>query len=90
MLLDQGAQSSFSGVLALQLLGFVLDLLRSLVDLLDLLLDMQSLLPLAQDRDLGLSRALLVAGIPSPIERRAQVARCIGQIRQKLSPPRQR
>ena len=70
MLLDQGAQNSFSGVLAPQLLGFVLDLLRSLVDLLDLLLDLQSLLPLVQDRDLGLSRALLVAGIPSPIERR--------------------
>ena len=66
-----------SGRLRLQLLGFVLDLLRSLVDLLDLLLDLQSLLPLAQDRDLGLSRALLdqphpllVSGIPSPIEHR--------------------
>jgi hypothetical protein len=79
-----------SGRLRLQLLGFVLDLLRSLVDLLDLLLDPQSLLPLVQNRDLGLSCALLVAGIPSPIERRAQVARCVGQIRQKLSPPRQR
>jgi hypothetical protein len=77
MLLDQGAQGIVPGVelrepgvLAPELLGFVLDLLRSLVDLLDLLLDLQSLLPLAQDRDLGLSRALLVAGIPSPIESR--------------------
>jgi hypothetical protein len=50
MLLDQGAQSSFSGVLAPQLLGFALDLLhpllgfalvlpRALLDLLDLELD---------------------------------------------------
>jgi hypothetical protein len=84
MLLDQGAQGIVSGVelrepgvLAPQLLGFVLDLLRSLVDLIDLLLDLQSLLPLAQDRDLGLSRALLdqphallVSGIPSPVESR--------------------
>jgi hypothetical protein len=77
MLLDQGAQGIVPGVelrepgvLAPELLGFVLDLLRSLVDLLDLLLDPQSLLPLVQDRVLGLFRALLVAGIPSPIERR--------------------
>ena len=34
MLLDQDAQSSFSGVLAPQLLGFFLYLLRSLFDLL--------------------------------------------------------
>jgi len=38
MLLDQGAQSSFSGVLAPQLLDFALDLLRSLFDLLPPLL----------------------------------------------------
>ena len=86
MLLDQGAQGIVPGVelgepgvLEPELLGIVLDLLRSLVDLLDLLLDPQSLLPLVQDRDLGLSRALLVAGIPSPIERRAQVARRIAR-----------
>ena len=86
MLLDQGAQGIVPsvelrepGVLAPQLLDFVLDLLIFFLHMLDLLLDLQSLLPLAQDRDLGLSHALLVAGIPSPIERRAQVARRIAR-----------
>jgi hypothetical protein len=34
--------------------------------------------------------ALLVAGIPTPVERRAQVARQIARTQKKLSPPRQR
>ncbi|MFM7239792.1 MAG: hypothetical protein ACKOZN_09395 [Cyanobium sp.] len=39
---------------------------------------------------LELQHPQLVAGIPSPVERRAQVARCIAQTHQQLSPPRQR
>ena len=77
MLLDQGAQGIVPGVelrepgvIAPQLLGFVLDLLRSLVDLLDLLLDPQSLLPLVQNRGFGLSRALLDLAHGSPVESR--------------------
>jgi hypothetical protein len=58
MLLDQGAQSSFSGVLAPQLLDLALELLHP---------------PFA------LHLALLVAGIASPVERRAQVARRIAR-----------
>ncbi len=63
MLLDQGAQSSFSGVLAPQLLGFALDLLDSLFA------------PL--DRDPIFVHPLLVTGISTPIQRRDQVARRI-------------
>jgi len=59
-----------SSRLRLQLLGFVFDLLRSLVDMLNLLLDPQTLLPLAQDRDLCLSCTLLDLSHGSPVERR--------------------
>ena len=56
MLLDQGAQSSFSGVqqfqpgvLAPQLLGFFLDLLGFALDLLRSLFDLLAVAPHAQD-----------------------------------------
>ena len=54
-----------SGRLRLQLLGFFLDLLRSRFDLLDL-------------GQLGV-HALLVVGIATPVQRRAQVARRISR-----------
>jgi hypothetical protein len=60
-----------SGRLRLQVLDLVLDLLVFFLYLLDL----QSHLPLAQDRDLGLSHALLDLSHESPVESRAQVAR---------------
>ena len=67
MLLDQGAQSSFSGVLAPQLLDFALDLLPPLLGFALVLL--RALLDLF---DLELDPAH-----GSPVESRAQVARCI-------------
>ena len=66
-----------SGGLRLQLLGFFLDLLAVALDLLDLALQLfhpQFVLHLAL---LVLHHAQLVAGIPSPVEHRAQVARFV-------------
>ena len=71
-----GVQHLEPGILASQLHGLFLDLLGLYLDPLDL--------------DQLRVHTLLVAGIATPVERRAQVARCIGPIRQKVSPPRQR
>ncbi len=65
-----------SGRLRLQLLGFFLDLLGFALDLLRTLLDLL-------DLELDLAHG-------SPVESRAQVARCIGPINKPLLPPRQR
>ena len=77
MLLDQGAQSSFSGVLAPQLLGFALDLLRSRFDLLHPLLGFALVLPRAL---LDLLDLALDLAHGSPVESRAQVARRMTRI----------
>jgi hypothetical protein len=70
VLLDQGAQSSLSGVLAPQLLGFFVDLLAVVPHAQDFVLELfhsHFVLNLAL---LVLHRALLVVGIATPIERR--------------------
>jgi hypothetical protein len=93
-----------SGRLRLQLLGFFLDLLGIFLYPLavvphpqDFALDLLRSLFAPLDRDpifvhplLVLHHALLVAGILTPVERRAQVARRIARTQKKLSPPRQR
>ena len=79
-----------SGRLRLQLPGFFLDLLGFVLDQLRSLFAPLAVAPHSQDVALELFHPLLVqhlsqlvAGIATPVERRAQVARPIEQIRQK-------
>jgi hypothetical protein len=81
---DGGAQGFLFGVLLPQLLDFFLDLLGIFLDplavvpdLQDFALDLLDSLFAPLDRDPIFVHPLLVAGIPSPVERRAQVARRI-------------
>lgn len=70
MLLDQGAQSSFSGVLLPQLLDFFLDQLGIFPDQLGIFLELLRSLFALLDREPIFVHPLLVAGIPSPVEHR--------------------
>ena len=74
-----GIQGFQPGVLAPQLLGFSLDLLAVALDLLRSLFDPLHPLLVPQLELFVLHPALLIAGIPTPVEHR-----------QKLSPPSQR
>ena len=71
-----------SGRLRLQLLGFLLDLLAVVLHPQDFALDLLRSLFAPLDRhQIGADPLLVTAGIASPVESRAQVARCIVQIR---------